>query len=92
MLITYLQGTVRVGCSRFLNIPPVNCLPGCSLFYVVSKPTSAGVHPVFRLLNPTPVTIGHGYSLFISFRTYLKEGIFPMSQYFFLFSLVDVLS
>ena len=43
---TYLQGTVRQGCSlfmQFLNLPPVDCPPGVLPVYLVTEPTSRGL-------------------------------------------------
>ena len=62
---TYLQGTVRQGCSlfmRFLNLPPGDCRPGLQSVYVVSKPTSRGLS-------------ARGAARLCSFWTYLQGTV-----------------
>ena len=51
-----LPGDCQLGCSlftRFLNLPPGNCLPGVEVCLDSSEPTSgrllAGVQPVYKV-------------------------------------------
>ena len=86
-LRTYFQRTVRVECSlfmKFLNLPPGNCLPGCSIFIWFPNQWLAGSAAFFYLFRTyIQGTVCWGASCFLQFPYLPPNRCIAMSQSFF---------